>query len=58
MYSVKDLLKAHKLITDGLEKETGVFRSGNAGVYDEKHILIHAGSPANYVPSLVQDFCA
>lgn len=55
MYSIKDLLKAHKLMTDGLEKESGMFRSGNAGVYDEKHNLIHAGSPANYVPSLVQD---
>lgn len=55
MYSVKDLLKAHKLMTYGLVKEAGVFRSGNAGVYDQNHMLIHAGSPANYVPSLVQD---
>lgn len=55
MYSIKDLLKAHKFMTDGLVKEAGVFRSGNAGIYDQNHILIHAGSPANYVPSLVQD---
>lgn len=55
MYSVKDLLKAHKLMTYGLIKESGVFRSGNAGVYNQNHELIHAGSPANYVPSLIQD---
>lgn len=54
MYSVKDLLKAHKLMTEGLVKESGVFRSGNAGVYSGNHILIHAGSPANYVPSLIE----
>lgn len=55
MYSVKDLLKAHKIMTEGLVKEAGVFRSKNAGVYDQNHVLIHAGSPANYVPSLVQE---
>ncbi len=32
-----------------------MFRSGNAGVYNQNHELIHAGSPANYVPSLIQD---
>lgn len=58
MYSVKDLLKAHKLMTAGLVKESGVFRSGNAGVYNGEHILIHAGSPANYVPSLIQQLFA
>lgn len=58
MYSVDDLLKAHKLMTDGLVKESGVFRSGNAGVYTGEHILIHAGSPANYVPSLIQELFA
>lgn len=53
MYSVKDLLRAHKLMMEGLVKEAGVFRSKNAGVYDQEHHLIHAGSPANYVPDLV-----
>lgn len=53
MYSVKDLLKAHKLMTEGLVKEAGVFRSGNAGVYTGEGVLIHAGSPANYVPGLI-----
>lgn len=55
MYSVNDLLKAHKLMTEGLVEESGVFRHGNAGVYTSDNVLIHAGSPAHYVPSLVQD---
>lgn len=53
MYSVKDLLKAHKLMMEGLVKEAGAFRSKNAGVYDQNHNLIHAGSPTNYVPDLI-----
>lgn len=55
MYSVKDLLRVHKVMTAGLMKESGVFRSGNAGVYDYNHALIHAGSPANYVPGLIKE---
>lgn len=54
MYSVKDLLKAHKLMTEGLVKESGAFRSKNAGVYDQNHALVHAGTPANYVPELIE----
>ncbi len=55
MYSIKDLLKAHKLMTNELVKEAGVFRSRNAGVYTSENVLIHAGSPANYVSSLMKD---
>ena len=51
-YSVKDLLKAHKIMMGGLVKEAGVFRSKGGGVYAGKQ-LIHAGTPANYVPSLI-----
>lgn len=54
MYSIKDLLKAHKLMTEGLVKEAGVFRSKNAGVYDHNHNLIHAGTPANYISELIE----
>ncbi len=52
-YSVKNLLLAHKIMMEGLVKEAGSFRSGNVGVYagDE---LIHAGTPAKYVPDLIQ----
>lgn len=37
----------------GLIKEAGRFRSGNVGVYAGKQ-LIHAGTPANYVPDLMK----
>ena len=50
-YSVKNLLLAHKIMMEGLVKEAGVFRSKNVGVYAGTQ-LIHAGTPANYVPEL------
>lgn len=53
-YSIEDLLKAHRFMMNGLVDEAGRFRSKNAGVYDGTS-LIHAGSPANHVPSLVND---
>ena len=52
-YSIKDLLKAHKIMMDGLVKEAGTFRSRGVGVFAGEQ-LIHAGSPANYVPKLMQ----
>ena len=52
-YSLDDLLEAHRYMMSGLIKEAGVFRSKNAGVYSGTE-LIHAGSPANYVPELMQ----
>lgn len=51
-YSVKDLLKAHKIMMEDLVKEAGVFRSKGVGVYAGDQ-LIHAGTSANYVPDLV-----
>lgn len=56
-YSVDDLLKAHGVMMAELVQEAGRFRSGNAGVYAGEE-LIHAGTPARYVPELVaQLFC-
>ena len=52
-YSVKDLLRAHRIMMSGLIKDAGAFRSGNVGVYSG-NILIHAGSPSNYVPELIE----
>lgn len=52
-YSVKDLLHAHRIMMNGLVKEAGVFRSGNVGVYAGTQ-LIHAGTPAKYVPELME----
>ena len=53
-YSVNDLLKAHRIMMDGLIKDAGAFRSGNVGVYSGD-TLIHAGSPSNYVPELIKE---
>lgn len=52
-YSVKNLLLAHKIMMEGLVKEAGTFRSGNVGVYAGTE-LIHAGTPAKYVPNLME----
>ncbi|MBO4485485.1 MAG: Fic family protein [Lachnospiraceae bacterium] len=51
-YSVNDLLKAHKIMMSGLVKEAGRFRSKGVGIYAGDQ-LIHAGTPANYVPDLI-----
>lgn len=53
LYSVKNLLFAHKIMMDGLVKDAGSFKSGNVGVYAGDR-LIHAGTPAKYVPDLMQ----
>lgn len=51
-YSVKNLLLAHRMLMNGLVKEAGRFRDGNVGVYAGDQ-LIHAGTPAKYVPELM-----
>lgn len=51
-YSVKDLLKAHKMMMDGLVREVGRFRDKGVGVYAGKQ-LIHAGTLAKYVPEMI-----
>ncbi len=56
-YSIKDLLKAHKVMMTGLVKEDGTFRSKGVGVYAGTE-LIHAGSPPQYVPGLMQELFA
>ncbi|WP_400208260.1 Fic family protein [Candidatus Methanomassiliicoccus intestinalis] len=48
-YSVKDLLKAHRILMKGLVKEAGRFRSGSVGVFQDE-ILIHMAPPAEIVP--------
>ena len=53
-YSIEDLLVAHKIMTKDLIKESGMFRSGNAGVYDGEK-LIHAGTPSSYIPEVMEN---
>jgi len=51
-YSIKDLLKAHKILTADLINESGRFRTKGAGVYQGNQ-LIHAGTPPQYIPELI-----
>lgn len=53
-YSIKDLLKIHSIMTNGLVKESGMFRSGQVVVYDQDGNVIHIAPPANIVPSLIK----
>jgi len=53
-YSIVDFLKAHKLMTQGLLKESGKFRSGDVGVFDGSK-PIHIGARPQFVPQLMAD---
>jgi Fic family protein len=52
-YNVKDFLKAHKLMTDGLVKESGKFRGGDVGVFDGDAV-VHVGARPLFVPRLIE----
>ena len=52
-YSIKDLLKAQKVMMADLVKESGTFRSKGVGVYAGTE-LIHPGTPPQYVPDLMR----
>lgn len=56
--SLDDLLRAHGTMMAELAKDAGRFRSRNAGVYDERGTLIHAGTPATYVPEVMAELFA
>ena len=51
--SVDDLLKAHKLMMNGLVSENGKFRSGGVGVFDGD-VLIHMAPPAEFVELMLE----
>jgi Fic family protein len=53
-YSIKDFLKAHKLMTQGLVTESGKFRSGGVGVFDGE-VAVHIGARPQFVPKLMED---
>ena len=53
-YAIRDFLKAHKLMTSGLIKESGVFRSGDVGVFDGD-VAVHIGARPQFVPQLMED---
>jgi Fic family protein len=56
-FAVDDFLKAHKLMTNGLIKESGKFRSGDVGVYDGAKV-IHMGERPRFVPQLIEKLFA
>lgn len=53
-YSVKDLLRAHKIMMAGLIPENGKFRSGGVGVFDG-NVVIHLAPPAMLVPEEIHN---
>ena len=54
-YSVKDLLKAHALMTKGLVDRAGNFRNCNVGVVDALGNVVHMAPPWQRVPQLIDD---
>lgn len=54
-YSIEDLLTAHGIMTRGLVKESGMFRTGNVGVVDGRGQILHFGTLPDYVPGLVSE---
>jgi Fic family protein len=56
-YSIKDFLQAHKLMTGGLVKESGVFRSGDVGVFDGDAV-VHVGARPQFVSQLIEELFA
>jgi len=51
-HSLEDLLRVHRVMMGGLVPDAGRFRSGNVGVFNGD-ALIHAGTPAAYVPEVM-----
>ena len=53
-FKVKDFLEAHRLLTCGLVKESGEFRSGDVAVLSGKQV-VHLGARPQFVPDLIKD---
>jgi Fic family protein len=56
-YSIKDFLKAHELMTQGLVEESGRFRRGDVGVF-AGNVAVHIGARPQFVPHLMEDLFA
>ncbi len=57
-YKVDDFLFAHRLMTQGLINETGMFRNGDVGIFDGQGKVIHLGARPSFVPKMVADLFA
>ena len=53
-YSIKDLLKIHGIMMNGLVKEAGKIRSGQVGVYNRDGKVVHLAPPAEFVPKQLE----
>jgi Fic family protein len=53
-YSVSDFLKAHHLMTQGLLKDSGKFRSGDVGVF-EGDKAVHIGARPQFISQLMEE---
>jgi len=53
-FKVESLLKAHEILMQGLIKDNGKWRKGNAGIFKGTEI-IHFAPPASRIPVLMQD---
>lgn len=53
-YRLEDLLEAHRLMTQGLVRESGRFRSGEVGVFNGP-VPIHLGARPRFVPQLMAE---
>ena len=56
-YSVSDLLKAHRVMMEGLIPENGKFRSGGVGIFDGD-VVVHMAPPARLVPGEIEHLVA
>lgn len=56
-YEVENFLAAHGLVTRGMIKDAGRFRSSDVAVY-EGDIPVHAGARSQFVPGLMGDLFA
>ena len=54
-YSIKDLLKIHGVMTFLIVEESGVFRKGEEGVFDENDNCIFIAPKPEYVEPLMND---
>lgn len=53
-YAVRNFLKAHKLLTKGLVRLSGHFRSKDVGVFASDGLLLHMGARPELIPDLMK----
>ena len=54
-YSIKDLLKVHFLMMNGLVSEAGQLRTNQVGVFNEKGEVVHLAPSHTFVPTLIEN---